>query len=123
MTSGHERRDRERIRFSWPFWFGYEGYGEFNRGQIIDLNGSHVSFTTEKHLCPAVGCNLMVRFSYPLNQRNSFEMGSYAHWAEVVRIDSVQSHSQRVTMRLHRPITLDQPQPQTKQEKQLAQTA
>ena len=123
MKSGHERRERERIRFSWPFWFGYETYGEFHNGQVIDLNGSHVSFTAEKQICPAVGSNLMVRFSYPLNERDSFEMDSYTNWAEVVRIDSVQSHSQRVTMRLHRPITLDQPQPQPQQDEQLAQTA
>ena len=121
MKSGHERRQRERIRFSWPFWFGYDDCGEFCRGQIIDLNGSHVSFTTEKHHCPAGGCHLMVRFSYPLNKRDSFEMGSYTHWAEVVRVDSAQSHLQRVTMRLHRPITLDQT-PQLSEE-QLAQTA
>ena len=121
MISGHERRERERIRFSWPFWFGYDDYGEFHRGQIIDLNGSHVSFTIEKHLCPAVGRRLMVRFSYPLDKRNSFEMGSYTHWAEVVRVDSTNSHPQRVTMRLHRPITLEQAQ--TLPEEQLSQTA
>ena len=111
MTSEQDRRDKERISFSWPLWFSFIDNGELFRGQVIDFNGSHVSFTVEEKACPCVGQHIETRFSYPLHTADEFEMGSYMHWSEVIRVDPTMTARQRVALRLHQPITLSPLQP------------
>jgi len=106
MSIAQDRRRETRIYFSWPLWFGYDdGYGELQRGQIVDLSEQYVSFNLPACQCPEPGTHVLTRFSYPLNENHS-EMGSYLHWSEVIRVDRLNDHIARVALRLHRPITL-----------------
>ncbi len=106
MNATQEKRTNDRIKFSWPLWFAYEGNDEVFRGQIQDLNQQHVSFTVDQHVCPHVGQHIMTRFSYPRSEEDQFDMDSYLHWGEVIRVDCVDWNHRRVAMRLHEQVKL-----------------
>jgi len=101
MNLGIERRRDRRVKLLWPIWFGYAEDSEFFRGQIVDLSRGGVSFSIEQDNCPEVGTHLRTNFSYPHDVSEEFDMGSYAHWAEVVRVDKLPGTKHRVAMRLH----------------------
>jgi len=107
MIRGEERRGQERIRFSWPFWFGYDDNGQLFRGQSIDLSKSHVSFRVEQSQCPCVGQHILTRFSFPQSVSNKFEIDSYYHWSEVIRVEPDVGNCSRIALRLHQPIEYD----------------
>jgi hypothetical protein len=121
MQTEQERRRESRIRFSWPLWFGYEERGEFHRGQVVDLGRSGVAFTVEEGQCPQPGQHVVTRFSFPRNLVDEFEMGSYYHWSEVLRVERQGNGHCRVAMRLHRPLACDPGA--TAEEELVAQTA
>ncbi len=102
MNNPQERRRDRRIRFSWPLWFGYEQNGELKQGKIVDLSRSGVSFTVDEDNCPEVGRHVVTRFTYPCDTPDHFEIESYYHWSEVIRVDTSQSGQRRVAMRLHK---------------------
>ncbi|MBN2376718.1 MAG: PilZ domain-containing protein [Sedimentisphaerales bacterium] len=101
MSLGIERRRDRRVQLLWPIWFGYAEDGEFFRGQIVDLSQGGVSFSIERDNCPEVGTHLRANFSFPQDIEEEFDMGSYSHWAEVLRVDKLPGTKQRVAMRLH----------------------
>jgi PilZ domain-containing protein len=107
MHLGSDRRRDSRIRFSWPLFFGYEDNGQFTRGQVVDLSRSGVGFTVAADECPSVGSHVLTRFSYPLEEEDHFEMNTYYHWAEVIRVEDVHYGSCRVGMRLHESLKHD----------------
>ena len=107
MDKTIERRRENRIRFSWPLWFGYEENGEFFRGQVFDLSRNGVSFIIDDTQCPSVGQHIVTRFSYPKNTTENFHMESYYHWSEVLRVHQETPKRCRVAMRLHRPLAKD----------------
>jgi len=107
MDYAQERRRENRIRFSWPLWFGYEQNGELHQGKIADLSRSGVSFTISSAQAPAPGRHVLTRFSYPCDTDEHFEIDSYFHWSEVIRRDVVGDNKVRVALRLHEK--LDQP--------------
>ena len=123
MEQKDERRHTDRIHFFWPFWFSYEDNGELFRGQIVDLNNSHISCTVEERHCPSIGQHITTRFSYPLSTEDKFAIGSYLHWAEVIRVDQLRPGIRRIALRLHRPITLNPPEPKKATEEVLSKTA
>ena len=107
MESVNERRRDGRIQFSWPIWIGYEDNGELFRGQVNDLSQTHVSFTIDHHH-PPMGHHVLTRFNFPKNQGDNFEIDSYLHWSEVIRVeDSPKGPGLRVALRLHRPLPND----------------
>ena len=87
MARREDRRREYRIRFCWPLWFGHDDCGELKRGQVVDLSCRGVSFTVEPEHRPHVGDHVLTRFSFPHNLQSEFEMGSYFHWAEVLRVE------------------------------------
>lgn len=97
----HERRNEHRIRVTWPLWFGYEGTQRLFNAQLIDVSRSAVSFRVQGHDCPEVGQHIATRFSYPCHSSSKFEMESYKHWSEVMRIDTDPYGGRRVVLRLH----------------------
>lgn len=123
MEPKDDRRHTDRIRFFWPLWLGYEDNGELFRGQVVDLNNSHVSCTVEEQYCPSVGQHITTRFSYPLNTADKFAIGSYLHWSEVIRVDQVRPGTRRIALRLHRPITLNPAGPKKATGEALSRTA
>ena len=90
----------------WPVWFGYESTGRMHRGQAIDLCEQGVSFTVESDQCPSVGDHVMTRFSFPLVDRDAFEMESYRDWGQVVSVIDAPGGRQRVSMRLNNPVAM-----------------
>jgi hypothetical protein len=123
MVAVVERRRENRVRFSWPLWFGYQDNGEFFRGQIVDLSRSAVSFTIPERHCPPAGQHVLIRFSYPRHPGDEFDMDSYYFWAEVLRSYDLLPGNKRVVLRLHRPLELDPAAPAPPTQGILAQTA
>ena len=121
METVAERRKEDRIRFSWPAWFGYEENGEFIQGQIVDLGRHGVSFTIPPDQAPQIGEHVVTRFSFPLNGSYEFQMGTYYQWAKVIRIDITPIGQTRVALKLTQP--LDQDPLQTEESEYLLQTA
>ena len=121
MESIAERRRENRIRFSWPAWYGYEENGEFYQGQIVDLSQNSVSFTVPAHQGPKMGDHLLTRFSYPINGSYEFQMGTYYQWAQVIRIGSTATGQTHIALKLAQP--LDQDPSQTQESENLMQTA
>jgi hypothetical protein len=107
MLTGEERRRDKRIRFSWPIWFGYSELGELFKGQAIDLSRNGVGFAIDANRCPGVGEHILTRFSYPSNLNGTFEIDSYFHWAEVIRVDNMYPGRCRVAMQLHERLAYD----------------
>ncbi|KPK75923.1 MAG: hypothetical protein AMJ79_09090 [Phycisphaerae bacterium SM23_30] len=101
MSHPHERRREKRIRFSWPLWFGFEQYGQLHQGKIADLSRSGVSFFIREDQSPRVGQHVLTRFTYPCDTSDRFEIESYYHWSEVIRVDDHKVGQCRVAMRLH----------------------
>ncbi|MBN1844689.1 MAG: PilZ domain-containing protein [Sedimentisphaerales bacterium] len=104
MSAASDRRRERRIRFSWPLWFGYDPNGQLLQGKVADLSRSGVAFLTAHDQAPAPGSHVLTRFSYPLERDTRFAMGSYLHWAEVLRCDEAAYGQRRVAMRLHQPL-------------------
>lgn len=121
MEKTAERRREDRIRFSWPAWFGYEENGEFAQGQIVDLSRHGVCFSVPAQNCPDIGDHVITRFSYPLNGSYEFQMGTYYQWAQVVRTETTPLGQIRVALKLAHP--LDQDPSQTEETEYLMQTA
>jgi hypothetical protein len=103
MDYSRERRREGRISFTWPLWFGYQDNGQLYQGRVQDLSRTAVSFTVARHLAPPQGTHVMTRFSFPVQSEN-FEMGSYLHWSEVLRVEPVHGDKVKVAMRLHQPL-------------------
>ncbi len=103
MTQQVERRRENRLRFSWPIWYGFEENGEFTQGQIFDLSRHGVSLTVPNNNIPQVGEHIIARFSYPLSQRPDFTMGNYFQWAQVIRIDT-NSGTPKAVLKLNQPL-------------------
>ncbi len=95
-----DRRNSERVRFSWPIWFGYDPSGELHRGKVVDLSDQGVCFSLPKNDCPQVGNHVLTRFSYPVLEKDEFQMGSYYQWSQVIRIDT-EGDKCKVALRLH----------------------
>jgi len=121
MESAAERRRENRIRFSWPAWYGHEENGEFQQGQIVDLSQSSVALTIASELSPEIGDHVLTRFSYPLNGSYDFQMGTYYQWAEVIRLASTSTGQTHVALRLAQPLSQDPSQ--SSESEQLLQTA
>jgi len=111
MVSERERRHHPRIRYSWPLWFGYEENGELFPAQVVDLSRKGVSFKCDPCHCPHPGHHLLTRFSFPCDPADDFEMNSYFHWAEVVRVEDTLYGKRRVAMRLHQNLPAEPAQP------------
>ena len=88
MLPVEDRRRDKRIRFSWPLWFGYSEHGELIQAKLIDLSRSGAGFVVGEHQCPGLGQHILTRFSYPSNLNGTFDIDSYFHWAQVVRVDN-----------------------------------
>lgn len=104
MRAPNERRREPRIHYSWPLWFGYENCRELCRGTVFDLSRSAVSFSVPADECPAPGEHLVTRFSYPCLMDEDFEMDTYYHYSEVMRVQSDRPGFCRVVLRLHQPL-------------------
>jgi len=107
MIRQNDRRQAPRIRFSWPLWFGPHQQGRLTAGQVVDLSRQGVSFTVASPACPTLGAHLFTRFSYPAALSDNFELGSYFHWAQVLRVDPAPGGRCRVALRLHQPLPDD----------------
>ena len=107
MSSHREKRREDRIRFSWPLWFGYHENGQLFRGQVVDLSRSAVSFTVDDEHCPELGQHILTRFSYPHSTNDGFDMGSYFHWSEVIRLGHTHTGKNHVALRFHQPLPSD----------------
>ena len=115
MDRNCDRRHLERIRFSWPLWFGYDDNGEVFRGQIVDLAQNTISFTVNNQPVPSPGDHVFTRFSFPTNHSEDFAMGQYLHWSEVIRVQPTTVGSTHIAMRLHQPLNHDPSKPADKQ--------
>jgi hypothetical protein len=104
MEPDQDRRGENRLRFSWPLWFGYNETGEFHRGQVVDLTQDIVSFTVPENQTPGLGSSVLTRFSFPLPSEDRFDLGSYYQWSEVIRVDQARQGRNRIAMRLRQPI-------------------
>ena len=111
MVAAADRRREERVRFSWPLFFGYDNLGQFSKAQVVDLSRSAVSFTTQD-AAPSPGQHVLTRFSFPHAGGDGFDMGSYFDWAEVVRVDHALNNTWRVAAKLRErlavPLTQEQ---------------
>ena len=116
MIRENESRQEDRVNFVWPLWFGYEDNGELFCGKAVDVSRTHVSFTVEDNICPPLGHHLVTRFSFPRKSNDGFEMDSYLHWSEVIRIDHTNTNQKRVAMRLHQPLSYNPSKPKAEQE-------
>ena len=96
-----EKRNENRLRVSWPLWFGHEGTQSLRNGQLIDVSRSAVSFRVSGSDCPQLGQHIATRFSYPCHANRKFQMASYKHWSEVIRVDTNPHGGHRVVLRLH----------------------
>ena len=106
MVANAERRANVRRGFLWPVWFGYEPTGRMHRGQAVDLCEQGVSFTVAGDQCPSVGDHILTRFSFPLTDRDAFEMDSYRDWGQVVSVTDAPGGRQRVSLRLQSPVEM-----------------
>jgi len=112
MIAENDRRKEKRIRFYWPVWFGYVDNGDLFCGQAVDCSTNGLSFIVDEDKCPAVGQNIITRFSFPCNNEDEFMVGSYLHWSEVIRVDCTWNARRRVALKLREPITLEPARPQ-----------
>ncbi len=109
MERTSERRQNERVRFLWPVFFGFDNNGAFHRGQIKDLSTQAVCFNVDQSCdnTPSQGEWILTRFSYPLRGASNFQMGSYLHWSQVIRVNTTSSGNKEITIKFDNPIELD----------------
>ena len=105
MAEQIERRSGKRLKFQWPLWYGFEENGEFFQAQIGDLSKHGVSMLVDSHVAPAVGVDILIRFSYPISDAPFFNMGRYFQWAKIVRTQT-NEHGNKTTigMTLNHPL-------------------
>lgn len=100
-----ERRQEERVRLSWPVFFGWQEMGKLESGQIADLSCSTVRFKTQTPCHP--GQHINTRFSYPLEDPDGeYHTCNYYHWSEVIRVRDLGYGYYEVAARLHQPLEL-----------------
>jgi hypothetical protein len=107
MESNTERRQKNRIRYSWPAWFGYEENGEFCQGQVVDLSRTSVGLTVASDRSPEMGDHVLARFSYPIHGSCEFQMDTYYQWTQVIRLASTATGMTHVALKLAHPLNQD----------------
>ena len=107
MSTTHERRAEERLRYHWPIWFAEDFGGELAQGQMADISSRAAAFTCyANEQCPWPGQYVTARFSVPrYGEDDSFDMVDFVRSGHVSRIDGVNSALRRIVLQFAEPLS------------------
>lgn len=105
MDCGMERRQEERLRYSWPIWFAEDFDDILTQGQMIDISSGGAAFTCYADRCPGQGEHITARFSVPKSEGDdSFDLSNFIRDGQICRIDQLGPHIRRVAFQFTEPL-------------------